>query len=898
MTSSNRQAIVVETNDEILTAIISRLREERIQANAFRNAADAIDFSRSGHIVDLLITNVKLPDMNVAKFCRILRSPDCPAMNYVPILTYSEAGFSDDMANSATEAGANAFLAPPFDPDRLRSAVRNLLDGKQPSIPCEVLIIESNSMFRRELSAALYTRDFVVHEASSILKAEALMQKRKPQIIVLNLSLDSKLAFSVSRLTDDLSPKLIGMGDPQSFPDPLDAMQPGPNIFVRLPVIPLYIVELCERVRKEILLVSLLDRAERKNQLLQEDTEHYRQLFNRMADAFILCEIICDKDGKPYDARILDLNPAGEALFNLNREKLIDKAVSDIEAGLLLLPISLYATGVTGTVTQVSKYESRLGKHLEIVAYSPKPLQFAAIIRDVTKRKKAEDALAMEKERLLVTLQRLGEGVVTIDRSGTIQLFNNCAELLTGFREAEVIGKPFTEVLHLVRQIDSIPLIVVDRTLGKAESVSEEGVLISRDGTHLQVHINSAPVTDNLNVSAGAVIVIRDVTEHRRLQMERERSQRMDVMGLVAGGIAHDFNNHLMAIIGNLSLARSIFQSDVPSDLAELLQDAEDAALRSRSLTQQMLTFSKEGAPLKHAVRLKDVIKESVRFVLSGSRCTYSLVLPEDLWVGDVDPGQVSHIIQNIVINALQAMPNGGEVHITGENVKVDNDVNPHGLATGRYIKISIADTGGGIPKHIAERIFEPYFTTKKDGSGLGLATSFSIARKHGGHIAVESVVGHGTRFDVFLPAWEHPIAQVPTGQIQAIPEGGRILVMDDSESVHRLVSRMFRSIGYRVNSAWSGAEAVSLYENALNEGQPFDLAILDLTVPGQMGAKETIEALRAIDPSVKAVVSSGRTDDPVILNWKEFHFVGVLLKPFQIQELKDLLQRINTRMN
>jgi len=407
------------------------------------------------------------------------------------------------------------------------------------------------------------------------------------------------------------------------------------------------------------------------------------------------------------------------------------------------------------------------------------------------------------------------------------------------------------------------------------------------------VHVQSIPIHDTHGAFAGAVIVIHDITPGRKLQTDREHLQRMDIMGRVARGIAHEFNNHIMVIGGSLALAKSLLASSASAEISELLAMAETASQRAQSLTQQILTFSKEGTPVKRVMPMKKMIEESVRFMLKGSACTFSITIPDDLWAGNVDAGQVGQVIQNIVINALHTMPRGGTVGVTAENVRIDQAENPLGLACGRYVRISITDTGTGIPQEIIGKLLDPSCAAQDNSIGVGLAAACSIAKQHGGHIAVEPAAGQGSRFDIYLPAAESPAAKTEAAGDGKNPAGGKVLIMDDNKDVQQLLSRMLKHIGYQPAAVCNGSEAVRLYKEAASAGQPFNAVIMDLTIPGQMGARETIVVLRECDPAVKAIITSGRTDDPAMTNWKDFNFAGALGKPFQMRELTDVLRNI-----
>jgi PAS domain S-box-containing protein len=386
-----------------------------------------------------------------------------------------------------------------------------------------------------------------------------------------------------------------------------------------------------------------------------------------------------------------------------------------------------------------------------------------------------------------------------------------------------------------------------------------------------------------------------DVSERKNMEEEIRKGKNLESLGILAGGIAHDFNNLLTSILGNVSLAKTFAR---PEDkISERLTIAENASLRAKDLTRQLLTFSRGGAPVKKVAFISDVIKDSSSFALSGSnvKCEYSL--PGDLWPVEIDEGQIGQVIHNLVINARDAMPKGGTITISGSNSIVTDD-NNLSLGEGDFVQISVADKGVGISEENISKVFDPYFTTKEmgvqKGMGLGLAICHSIIKSHDGSIVVESEVEKGTTFHFYLPSTERDWLREITEEsieLKDVSGSGRILVMDDEAILRDIVSIMLEEIGYEVEVAVDGHNAMDMYKNAINEDRAFDAIILDLTVPGAMGGKDTVKELIAIDPDVKAIVSSGYGNDPVIANYKDHAFKGYIMKPFKIEELGKLLK-------
>jgi PAS domain S-box-containing protein len=384
------------------------------------------------------------------------------------------------------------------------------------------------------------------------------------------------------------------------------------------------------------------------------------------------------------------------------------------------------------------------------------------------------------------------------------------------------------------------------------------------------------------------VATVRDLSERKQLEEELIKAEKLESIGVLAGGIAHDFNNILTSVLGNISLARI----SGPEELDRILTEAEKAGLRAKDLTRQLLTFSKGGAPAKQVASLGEIIRDSTHFPLRGSNVKCNFSIPEDLWPAEVDAGQISQVIGNLVINADQAMPEGGIIEIIAENIIVGpKDFSL--LHKGKYINITISDHGQGIPEQLLRKIFDPYFTTKRSGTGLGLASAYSIVKKHGGHIAVESVPKIGTAFHVYLPASSEKIKKTKKVQEEDHFIKGKILVMDDEKPVREVVASMLEYMGHKVKTAVDGIEAVGLYEKSLKSGRPFDVVILDLTVPGAMGGKETIKQLLAIDPNVIAIVSSGYSKNRVLSDFAKYGFSGIVSKPYNLETLRKELNKV-----
>ncbi len=516
-------------------------------------------------------------------------------------------------------------------------------------------------------------------------------------------------------------------------------------------------------------------------------------------------------------------------------------------------------------------------------------VEISSIHRDITERIQYEEALAKERELLMVTLNSLTEGVIATDGQDRIFLINEAASHLTGYSQTEAINQPIDEILYIIDDKTSEPITrITSFSTSQNHKLAQSLILVTRNLNEVLISVHSSPIKTSTDI-IGAVIVFQDISEKFKIEHELFKTDKLESLGILAGGIAHDFNNILAALLSNIQLAQMKYNRK--EDIKKYLQDMVESTHRASDLTRQLLTFSRGGAPVKKAASLGELIGDTAEFALRGSKVKVSCEILKSLWPVEVDTGQISQVIYNLVINAKQAMPRGGAIKITAENMVNDSG---NRFDPGNYIKIAVKDQGVGIPKENLGKIFDPFFTTKKEGSGLGLSTSYSIIKRHDGYLEVESEVGLGTTFWVYLPALNQAVI-LPEGDKEIEVTGGplKILLMDDEEIILNSVAEMLELYGHQTMSARDGAKAIEIYCHALEEGTPFDVVIMDLTVPGGMGGQEAISQLRNIDPHIRAVVSSGYANDPIISNFERFGFSGVVIKPYRFDELIKVINQV-----
>lgn len=528
--------------------------------------------------------------------------------------------------------------------------------------------------------------------------------------------------------------------------------------------------------------------------------------------------------------------------------------------------------------------------------------RLTALEASEAKSRHIEKALREIERRYRRLVENITDAIFTLDTDWNFTYINHGFEKMTGYSIQEMIWHPFSEILapeYFATMLDWLKSAASDET-----TESYETELINKDGSKIHVELCITPIFDSSRHSTGSYLVAaRDLTQREQALEEVIKAQKLESIGVLAGGIAHDFNNILTGILGNISLAKMYLEAEKSTDKAlARLSEAEDASVKAKNLTQRLLTFARGGAPIKKLVSLTNLLVDSVGLALSGSKVKCEFSMPENIWLVEIDDGQINQVINNIVINADQAMPEGGIIHLSAENVNItakdDIPVKP-----GYYVKVSIKDHGVGIPRENLSKIFEPYFTTKEKKIGLGLATAYSVIKRHDGFITAESQFGFGTTVYIYLPASpekflpkeieEKQIIEKPEKGMEKTASGKRVLIMDDEAIIRELLCEMLNNMGYQVNTATSGTEAIGLYREAKDSKNPYDVVIIDLTIPGGMGGKETISRIQEIDPDVKAIVSSGYSNDPIMAEYQKYGFKGVIAKPYKINELSEVLQKV-----
>jgi len=504
-------------------------------------------------------------------------------------------------------------------------------------------------------------------------------------------------------------------------------------------------------------------------------------------------------------------------------------------------------------------------------------------------QKTVESALRQSEAKYRQLVDIAPAGIYEIDlTTGKFSSVNDLMCEYTGYTKGEFLEMKAWDILteeSLNKQLDRYGKIL------KGESVPEiaEFEFIGKNGREVVILVNSTIEYEN-GQPVKATSIAQDITEKKKLEQELLKAQKLESLGVLAGGIAHDFNNFLSGIMGNISLAK--LEADQGENIIESLDEALRVTSRASALTRQLLVFSKGGAPVKKTASISEVLRDSTIFALRGSKVKCEFNIAADLWPVRVDLGQFSQVIHNLVLNAVQAMPQGGTIRLHACNA-ARGALSGLPLEEGRYVKISMQDEGLGIPKAHLSKVFDPYFTTKHQGSGLGLTMTYTTIHAHDGHIAVDSEMGRGTTFRIYMPASPEKLVESQDRSARLKKGEGKILVMDDEETIRNVTEKILMELGYDVSCASDGAETIMLYRDAARIGRPFDAVIMDLTIPGGMGGKDAIQQLLEIDPQVTAIVSSGYSNDPIMSDFEKYGFRGVATKPYRIEKLSWVLHDV-----
>jgi len=635
--------------------------------------------------------------------------------------------------------------------------------------------------------------------------------------------------------------------------------------------------------QNEGILKDITDQVLARENLAQSELK-YRKLFEASTDAIFL---------ETIEGRILDCNRTACRLYGYSKKELTGMTVADIVPAEIAEKLdSVIETNITRGGTFLEALNMKKNGDVFPVEVSTKVINISdkhyvvAYVRDITEHKIFEQTL-IESEAKFRALTESTASAIFIIQGEYYCYANRAFEKTTGYSLEDLKGKKYWEIVHPDYQ-DLTRNRGIARQAGEDVPTRYEFKIIRKDGEERWVDFTASFIEyDNMPALMGSTF---DITERKKAEEELQKTSKIESLGILAGGIAHDFNNLLTVIMGGITLAKD--DRIIHKHRSKILTEAEGAAVKAKELTQQLLTFSRGGVPVKKVTSIPDLLRDTTDFILRGSsvKCKYRIA--GDLMNAEIDEGQISQVIQNLALNAVQASPESGIINISAENTRI-SEGSTIPLEPGEYIRIAIRDHGQGIPHEHLDKIFDPYFTTKIKGHGLGLSVCYSIIKNHDGHISVRSKINSGTTFRIFLPASHIDIADKEKPKIHMSHGKGKILLMDDEDMILSVTSKMIKTLGFEVEVSRDGEEAIRKYRQAKESGEPFDLVIMDMTVPGGMGGRETIGVLSNFDPAIKAIVSSGYSNDPVMAHFSDYGFSGVLSKPFNFDNVREIIYRI-----
>ncbi len=649
---------------------------------------------------------------------------------------------------------------------------------------------------------------------------------------------------------------------------------------------------------------SLKRTVQQRTKELNKSRENLHITLNSIGDAVISTDI---------HGNITNMNPVAEKLTGTNLTEVLGNHINSV----FRIVNAKSGKTVGNPVFQVLKKGKIVGlaNHTELISKSGKTYQIAdsaapikdadnkivgvvLVFRDVTDEYRTVEKLKASEANLRTVFEAAKNiAFIKTDVNGKysqIEVFSPGAEKIFGYKAAEIVGKPINTLLRREDMHQFSETLTIDNK--DKIGIDRELQLIRKNGRRFPALFSTHHIFDQSGQMVNTICVAIDITQQKRTQEELSKIQNIKRIGTLAGGIAHDFNNILTAVYGNISIAKLKLPDSHP--VCELLNEAETSINRATELTSQLLTFSKGGTPQKKSVSIEKLIEEVVSFDLSGSNVKLIIDTKPSLYPVKVDKGQIQQVFSNLAINANQAMPDGGTVTITLENFKNSNNAIP-GLEPGPYLKIKFKDEGCGISQDHIHHIFDPYFTTKAAGNGLGLATVYSIIDKHKGKITVTSKINSGTTFNIYIPAIQATGSESTINSSSQLHHSEKefhntnILVMDDDKHIQKLAVTMLQSLGMTAETVSDGDEAIDKFKQAQSQGSPYDLVILDLTIPGGLGGKETCKKLLDLSPEAKIIVSSGYTNDTVLANYGQYGFVDMITKPYTINNLKSVIQRV-----
>ena len=885
-----KNILVVDNNPVIIKLMTTFLTQEGHTVMGVKNAFDALDALRE-FTPDIIFVDLIMPKIGGDSLCRIFRTIPLLAGCYIVIV--SAAAIEQDF--DWGDIGADAYIAKgPFSTmiPHLRATIAE--SGAPRRTPARYDIRGAENLHSRQITRELLSQNkhlqiILENTPQGILSIadNRVFYANPAALMILKVGLEQLLGNYLDAVLDaatwmKLAPFLKAGAD---------KVHAGNETVLKIH--DRYIIPQCLTMHEDPgnQVVLLLDITEREQ--VEEELKKSLSLLSATLESTADGILVVDRQGK-----IVRWNQKFAEMWRLSPEELA--VGDDIRTINPVLAQLVDPTRYPDTLPEVqSRPEQSLFEQIEFADgrvfehYSQPQRTDTALVgrvwsfRDITARKQTEKELLESENKFRLTFS-FSPDAVNINRlyDGLYVDINESFTRATGFTHEDVIGKTSVDISVWNDPADRLRLVEGIRETGIVENL--EAQFRKKDGS-LVTGLMSARII-SWKGEPHIISITRDITERKKYEQEQLKIEKLESLGILAGGIAHDFNNILTGIMGNISLAKVFLDTSQKS--YKPLVEAERAARRAGELAHQLLTFARGGEPIKKVTSVHHLVNEAVSFVLRGSNVKGIVDIPESIHAIEADEGQMSQVFHNLIINATQAMPGGGTLTVTARNENLPGHNALH-LASGQYIRLTFSDQGCGIEADTLKRIFDPYFTTKAAGIGLGLASVHSIVARHGGHIGAHSVIGDGTSFTLHLPSigkgYEEYQAEVVV-QMAGGQKGGSILVMDDEETIRDIASSILTHLGYQVTTCADGEEAIELYKKSMDSGSPFKTVIMDLTIPGGLGGRQAAERILALFPTACLVVSSGYSNDPVMSNYREYGFSGAIAKPYNIDEVEQVL--------
>lgn len=923
----NGYLLIVEDTRTQSMHLESILGQLGFQVKTAANGKEALDILKTKKPV-IVVSDILMPEMDGFELCRWIKSDS--QMKNIPVVLLTQLSEPKEIIRGL-ECGADDFIVKPYSEElligRIKAVIALKLKNQAQTRQVNILVVEDSPTQAEQLKFLLEEHGYGVTVAGNGHEALEQARNRKPGMIISDVLMpvmdgfelaqeikrDEKLSdipiiivtsmmdrkdqskrasvvadgfftkpYDEKYLISKVEALLASTAEEEKEKETIEISFEGENYRISSgkKQILRFLLSIYENsvhqnrdlvlMQKELQTINeqLEDRVIERTRKLKESEAKFRTLLETSSDAIVVIS---------SSNTIFFSNRAAEELFGETYGELNGKDF-DFEA----------KPGETRDIEISKKDGSKAIAEMRVAqtTWGNEKARLAAL-RDITGRKAMEGALRDSGANFRSLADNASDGILIMMPDGRNTYANRRAADISRYTVEELHDRGLMSLFESYSGQSCFEKLA--RAIGGSD-VNCETELKTKDGISVPVEIKASGT--NWHGHPAAIVIFRDITERKKKEEEFIMASKLESLSTLAGGIAHDFNNLLTGIVGNVSLAMLLI--DPKEKIYRLMGDLERASLRAMDLTQQLLTFAKGGSPIKKAVSIGEIIRESAVFALRGTRVRCEFEIDEDLWPVEVDEGQITQVVHNLVLNSEQAMPEGGVVKIKAANVLSGNG---KGMPeqNGRYIELSFTDTGTGIPEKLLGKIFDPYFTTKKKGSGLGLATVYSIIKKHDGHISVFSREGEGTAFHIYLPAANVEAEPVKDRDNEPVYGNGTILVMDDEEIVRQVAGEILSVLGYKVEFANDGKEAIELYREALENGRRYSAVLMDLTIPGGLGGKEAITELRKLDPSVRAVVSSGYSEDCIMSDYAKYGFSAVIAKPYRVAELSKVIDMVIT---